>query len=70
MSCTAVPAGTFEWCVNAPAVDARGTVYANSEDGNLYRIAPGCAGAIAFALEGEEPHEPHGQVEYLDVEAG
>jgi outer membrane protein assembly factor BamB len=31
----------FEWCVNAPAVDIRGTVYANSEDGNLYAIAQG-----------------------------
>ena len=31
----------FEWCVNAPAVDANGTVYANSEDGNLYVIGQG-----------------------------
>lgn len=31
----------FEWCVNAVAVDARGTVFANSEDGNLYAIAQG-----------------------------
>lgn len=28
----------FEWCINAPAVDALGKVYANSEDGNLYVI--------------------------------
>lgn len=28
----------FEWCVNAIAVDSRGVVYANSEDGNLYAI--------------------------------
>jgi outer membrane protein assembly factor BamB len=28
----------YEWCVNAPAVDANGTVYANSEDGNVYII--------------------------------
>ncbi|HEY4642646.1 MAG TPA: hypothetical protein VII75_14985 [Thermoanaerobaculia bacterium] len=28
----------FEWCVNAPAVDANGTVFSNSEDGNLYII--------------------------------
>jgi len=26
------------WCVNAPAVDVNGTVYANSEDGNVYVI--------------------------------
>src|SRR5262249_54059452 len=25
----------FEWCINAPAVDVRGNVYANREDGNL-----------------------------------
>ena len=31
----------FEWCVNAPAVDARGVVYVNSEDGNLYAIDQG-----------------------------
>ncbi len=30
-----------EWCVNAPAVDANGTVYANSEDGNVYVINQG-----------------------------
>jgi outer membrane protein assembly factor BamB len=32
--------GGFEWCVNAPAVDSTGVVYANSEDGNLYAIQP------------------------------
>src|SRR5580704_10801664 len=31
----------FEWCVNAPAIDAFGVVYANSEDGNLYAIGQG-----------------------------
>jgi hypothetical protein len=31
----------FEWCINAPVVDASGTVYANSEDGNLYAIKQG-----------------------------
>lgn len=30
-----------EWCVNAPAVDANGIVYANSEDGNVYVINQG-----------------------------
>jgi outer membrane protein assembly factor BamB len=28
----------FEWCVNQPAVDAHGVIYANSEDGFLYAI--------------------------------
>jgi hypothetical protein len=31
----------FEWCVNAFVVDSAGYVYANSEDGNLYKIAQG-----------------------------
>jgi hypothetical protein len=31
----------FEWCINAPAVDGAGVVYANSEDGNLYTINQG-----------------------------
>jgi len=31
----------FEWCVNAPAVDPHGNVYANSEDGWVYKIGPG-----------------------------
>jgi len=50
-SCTRNPDGTltcvsdhpsgFEWCVNAPVVDGNGTIYANSEDGNLYAIRQG-----------------------------
>ena len=31
----------FEWCINAPAVDRDGTVYANSEDGNFYVVDQG-----------------------------
>ena len=31
----------FEWCINAPAIDANGIVYANSEDGSLYAINQG-----------------------------
>lgn len=30
----------FEWCVNQPAVDAAGILYANSEDGFLYAVGP------------------------------
>jgi len=31
----------FEWCVNAPAVDRHGNVYANSEDGWVYKLGQG-----------------------------
>jgi len=31
----------FEWCINAPAIDAAGNVYANNEDGRLYVIGQG-----------------------------
>ena len=51
LSCTRNPDGTlscvsdhpygFEWCINASAVDKHGTVFANSEDGNLYAIRQG-----------------------------
>jgi hypothetical protein len=34
-------AGGFEWCVNAPAVDAQGNVFANAEDGFVYQIGQG-----------------------------
>ncbi|MBI3210135.1 MAG: hypothetical protein HYZ37_14715 [Candidatus Solibacter usitatus] len=39
--CEPAPPGGFEWCLNAPAVDVLGNVYANSEDGNVYLIAQG-----------------------------
>lgn len=38
VSCVADHPEGFEWCINAPAVDANGTVYAGSEDGNVYVI--------------------------------
>jgi hypothetical protein len=31
----------FEWCANAPAVDARGDVFVNAEDGFIYQIGQG-----------------------------
>lgn len=34
----------YEWCVNAPLVDAGGVVYANSEDGSLYSLSQGNIG--------------------------
>jgi hypothetical protein len=36
----------FEWCINMPAVAGDGTVYANSEDGNLYAIPQGHHGVF------------------------
>jgi len=33
----------LEWCINAPAIDIAGHVYANSEDGNLYVLEQGGA---------------------------
>jgi len=46
LSCSSSPPHPhgFEWCINAPAIDGNGTVYANSEDGNLYTIPQGHTG--------------------------
>lgn len=40
----------FEWCVNAPAIDKNGVVYADSEDGNLYAIQQGGLATTQFFL--------------------
>ena len=39
--CVPAAQAGFEWCVNQPAVDSTGVVYANSEDGSLYAVEPG-----------------------------
>jgi hypothetical protein len=41
ITCVSDHPNSFEWCVNAPAIDANGVVYANSEDGNLFAINQG-----------------------------
>lgn len=46
LSCVSDHPTGFEWCINMPAVDSNGTVYANSEDGNLYVIPQGHTGTF------------------------
>ena len=41
VSCVSDHPNGFEWCINQPAVDSRGVLYANSEDGFLYAITSG-----------------------------
>jgi hypothetical protein len=38
VSCVSDHPTGFEWCINAPAIDRDGNMFANSEDGNLYVI--------------------------------
>lgn len=44
LSCTSDHPHGFEWCVNGDVITGNGTVYANSEDGNLYAIPQGHTG--------------------------
>ncbi|HKS23329.1 MAG TPA: hypothetical protein VJZ76_11055 [Thermoanaerobaculia bacterium] len=44
VTCTSTNPFGFEWCVNAFGIDAAGNVYANSEDGNLFKIPQGGTG--------------------------
>jgi uncharacterized protein (TIGR03437 family) len=41
LTCVSDHPNGFEWCVNSPAIDVNGVVYANSEDGNMYSISQG-----------------------------
>jgi outer membrane protein assembly factor BamB len=51
LSCVRDHPNGFEWCINAPVVDRDGTVYANSEDGNLYAIGQGGVEVGKFFLD-------------------
>jgi hypothetical protein len=47
LSCVSDHPNGFQWSVSAPAIDANGVVYANSEDGKLYTIPQGIIGTFA-----------------------
>src|SRR5712692_1059847 len=61
-SCVRQPDGTltcvsdhpngFEWCINAPAIDANHKVYVESEDGNAYVIPQGNTGVFDMTAAG------------------
>jgi len=61
-SCTRQPDGTlvcvsdhpngFEWCINAPAIDANHNVYVESEDGHAYVIPQGNTGVFDMSAPG------------------
>jgi hypothetical protein len=48
-TCVSDHPGGFEWCINMPAIDSNGTVYVNSEDGNLYSLPQGNSGIFTQA---------------------
>src|SRR5262245_40901761 len=52
LSCTPTNPNGFEWCINAPAIDANGVVYVESEDGNAYRIPQGQSGVFTINTAG------------------
>jgi hypothetical protein len=39
-------ANGYEWCINMPAIDQAGSVYVNSEDGNIYKLPQGNNGVF------------------------
>lgn len=41
ITCTETHPNGFEWCINAFVIDKKGTLYANSEDGWLFKIQQG-----------------------------
>jgi hypothetical protein len=49
LTCVSDHPNGFEWCINMPAVDMNGTVYVNSEDGNMYMLPQGHSGIFTQA---------------------
>jgi hypothetical protein len=48
VTCVSDHPNGFEWCINMPAVDSNGNVFANSEDGNLYVLPQGHTGVFTI----------------------
>jgi hypothetical protein len=46
LNCVSDHPNGFEWCINMPAVDMNGTVFVNSEDGNIYSLPQGHSGVF------------------------
>lgn len=55
----------FEWCVNSPGIDGNGTVFANSEDGNLYEIT-----SSGTAIPHSGPNSPNGVGVFTNLAVG
>ncbi len=52
LKCTSDHPNGFEWCINAPGLDANRTVYVESEDGHAYVIPQGHTGIFDMNTPG------------------
>jgi hypothetical protein len=52
LKCTSDHPNGFEWCINAPGLDANRTVYVESEDGHAYVIPQGHTGVFDMNTPG------------------
>jgi hypothetical protein len=52
LNCVSDHPNGFEWCINAPAIDANHRVYVESEDGNAYVIPQGHTGVFEMNAPG------------------
>jgi hypothetical protein len=51
LTCSTTNPNGFEWCINMPAVDVNGNVYATSEDGNVYVLPQGNPGIFTMPTQ-------------------